>query len=637
MSIFFRIFATYLQKMPLLNEISFPADLRKLQKNQLPQVCDELREFIIEAVSHNPGHLGSSLGVIELTVALHYVFNTPHDKIIWDVGHQAYPHKILTGRKEKFHSNRKYKGISGFPKMSESEYDAFGTGHSSTSISATLGMAVASALQGETDRQHIAVIGDGSLTGGMSFEALNHAGVERSNILVIVNDNGIAIDKNVGGLSKYFTQVTSSHTYNRLRNHIWNLLGGNSAYHQKSKNYVRRFFAAIKALLFRRGNLFENLGFRYFGPIDGNDVAGLVKILNDLKDINGPKVLHIATKKGKGLSRAEDDPTLYHAPGTFDCETGEITTISSEQTPPKFQDVFGLTLVELAEKNPKIVGITPAMLTGSSMTFLMERFPERTFDVGIAEQHAVTFSAGLAAQGLVPFCNIYSSFMQRALDQVIHDVALQNLSVIFCLDRAGLVGEDGATHHGVFDLAQFRCIPNVIIASPLNEMDLRNLMFAAQNTKQPFVIRYPRGKGVTIDWKNPMQPIEIGKGVCLKQGEKTAIVSIGAIGQNALKAAEILENLGQKISVYDLRFLAPLDETLLHEIFKTHERIITLEDGVIEGGFGSAIMEFAVKNNYHVSVERLGIPHRFVEQGTIAELQEECGFDVDSIVKKIMA
>ncbi|MCL2413811.1 MAG: 1-deoxy-D-xylulose-5-phosphate synthase [Bacteroidales bacterium] len=624
--------------MPLLNEISFPADLRKLQKNQLPQVCDELREFIIEAASHNPGHLGSGLGVIELTVALHYVFNTPYDKIVWDVGHQAYPHKILTGRKERFHTNRKYRGISGFPKMSESEYDAFGTGHSSTSISATLGMAVASALQNETDRQHIAVIGDGSLTGGMSFEALNHAGVERANILVIVNDNGIAIDKNVGGLSKYFTQITSSRTYNSVRNRIWNLLGGNSEYHQKSKNYVRRFFAAIKALLFRRSNFFENIGFRYFGPIDGNDVKILVKTLNDLKAIGGPKVLHIATKKGKGLSQAENDPTQYHAPGKFDYTTGKIKTDSSlEQTPPRFQDVFGLTLVELAEKNPKIVGITPAMLTGSSMSFLQKRFPERTFDVGIAEQHAVTFSAGLAAQSLIPFCNIYSSFMQRALDQVIHDVALQNLPVIFCLDRAGLVGEDGATHHGAFDLAQFRCIPNVIIASPLNEIDLRNLMFTAQNSKQPFVIRYPRGKGTIADWKKPMKAIEIGKGVCLKQGENTAIVSIGAIGQNALKAADILEKTGQKISVYDMRFLVPLDENLLHEIFKTHERVITLEDGVIDGGLGSAVMEFAVKNNYHIPVERLGIPRRFVEQGTIEELQAECGFDVDSICKKIGA
>ncbi len=628
--------------MSLLNEISFPADLRKLQPSQLPQLCSELRDFIIDAVSLNPGHLGSSLGVVELTVALHYVFNTPDDKIIWDVGHQAYPHKILTGRKERFQTNRKYHGISGFPKMSESEYDAFGTGHSSTSISAALGMAVASAVQGEHSRQHIAVIGDGSLTGGMSFEALNHAGVEKSNILVIVNDNGIAIDKNVGGLSQYFTQITSSHTYNRLRNRIWNMLGGNSEYHLKSKNYLRRFFAAIKALVFKRGNLYESLGFRYFGPVDGHHVNHLVKTLNDLKAINGPKVLHIITKKGKGLVQAEKDPVLYHAPGKFDSETGEINPAkSSEQTPPKFQDVFGLTLVELAEKNPKIVGITPAMPTGCSMTFLMERFPNRTFDVGIAEQHAVTFSAGLAAQGLIPFCNIYSSFMQRALDQVIHDVALQNLPVIFCLDRAGLVGEDGATHHGVFDLAQFRCIPNVIIAAPLNEIDLRNLMFTAQNTKQPFVIRYPRGKGVTIDWKKPMQSVEIGKGVCLKQSvsaplsNRTAIVSIGAIGQNALKAAQILENLGQEISVYDMRFLAPLDESLLHEVFKTHERIITLEDGVIEGGLGSAVMEFAVKNNYHNPIQRLGIPHRFIEQGTIGELQAECGFDVDSIISSL--
>ncbi len=623
--------------MNLLNEISFPSDLRKLQGNQLPQVCDELRSFIIDAVALNPGHLGSSLGVVELTVALHYVFDTPNDKIIWDVGHQAYPHKILTGRKELFSENRKYRGISGFPKMSESEYDAFGTGHSSTSISAALGMAVASALQNESRRQHIAVIGDGSLTGGMSFEALNHAGVEKSNILVIVNDNGIAIDKNVGGLSQYFTQITSSHTYNRLRNRIWNMLGGNSAYHLKSKNYVRRFLTAIKALIFKRGNLFESLGFRYFGPINGHDVKRLVRTLQDLKDIKGPKVLHIITKKGKGLQQAEKDPVLYHAPGYFNSETGEINAgKSAEQTAPKFQDVFGLTLLEMAEKNPKIVGITPAMPTGCSMTFLMERFPERTFDVGIAEQHAVTFSAGLSAQGLIPFCNIYSSFMQRALDQVIHDVALQNLPVIFCLDRAGLVGEDGATHHGVFDLAQFRSIPNMIIASPLHEIDLRNMMFTAQDTKQPFMIRYPRGKGVIVDWKKPLEKMEVGKGVCVKKGEKTAIVSLGAIGNNALKAAQILEDRGQSVSVFDMRFLAPLDESLLHEIFKTHQRIFTLEDGVIDGGLGSAVMEFAVEHNYNPSIQRLGVPHRFIEQGTIAELQAECGFDVDAIVKAIV-
>ncbi len=623
--------------MNLLNEISFPSDLRKLQGNQLPQVCDELRSFIIDAVALNPGHLGSSLGVVELTVALHYVFDTPNDKIIWDVGHQAYPHKILTGRKELFSENRKYRGISGFPKMSESEYDAFGTGHSSTSISAALGMAVASALQNESRRQHIAVIGDGSLTGGMSFEALNHAGVEKSNILVIVNDNGIAIDKNVGGLSQYFTQITSSHTYNRLRNRIWNMLGGNSAYHLKSKNYVRRFLTAIKALIFKRGNLFESLGFRYFGPINGHDVKRLVRTLQDLKDIKGPKVLHIITKKGKGLQQAEKDPVLYHAPGCFNSETGEINAgKSAEQTAPKFQDVFGLTLLEMAEKNPKIVGITPAMPTGCSMTFLMERFPERTFDVGIAEQHAVTFSAGLSAQGLIPFCNIYSSFMQRALDQVIHDVALQNLPVIFCLDRAGLVGEDGATHHGVFDLAQFRSIPNMIIASPLHEIDLRNMMFTAQDTKQPFMIRYPRGKGVIVDWKKPLEKMEVGKGVCVKKGEKTAIVSLGAIGNNALKAAQILEDRGQSVSVFDMRFLAPLDESLLHEIFKTHQRIFTLEDGVIDGGLGSAVMEFAVEHNYNPSIQRLGVPHRFIEQGTIAELQAECGFDVDAIVKAIV-
>jgi 1-deoxy-D-xylulose-5-phosphate synthase len=621
----------------LLSSIDYPSDLKKLDEYQLPQLSDELRRFIIDVISYNPGHLSASLGTVELTVALHYIFNTPYDKLIWDVGHQAYPHKILTGRKNIFYTNRMYKGISGFPKMSESEYDAFGVGHSSTSISAALGMAVASALKNENNRQHVAIIGDGSMTAGMAFEALNHAGVAKSNLLVILNDNGIAIDKNVGALSEYLTKITISKSYNRFKDKVWHFMGGGSPYGKNSREVVRQIGSALKTTLLKKSNLFESLNFRYFGPVDGHDVIKLTRILKDLKNIPGPKILHIITKKGKGLEKAEQDPTKYHAPGTFDRKTGEIFKAECNQRlAPKYQTVFGRTIIELAEQNNKIIGVTPAMPSGCSLNLMMEKMPDRAFDVGIAEQHAVTFSAGMAAQGMIPFCNIYSSFMQRAFDQVIHDVALQKLKVIFCLDRGGLVGEDGATHHGVFDLAYFRCIPNLIICSPLNEQELRNMMFTAQlQDNGSFVIRYPRGRGTMPDWKTPFEKLAIGKGRMLKDGNKTIIIALGHIGNSALKAAEILAESNINIGVCDIRFLKPIDTDLLHQIFAVYQNIITLEDGVITGGLGSQIIEFASENNYHNKIIRLGVPDRFIEQGTISELQLECRFDVSSIIETI--
>ncbi len=621
----------------LLSSIDYPSDLKKLDIEQLPQLCDELRRFIIDVISYNPGHLGSSLGTVELTVALHYIFNTPYDKLIWDVGHQAYPHKILTGRKNIFYTNRMYQGISGFPKMSESEYDAFGVGHSSTSISAALGMAVASALKKENDRQHVAIIGDGSMTAGMSFEALNHAGVANSNLLVILNDNGISIDKNVGALSEYLTKITTSKSYNRFKDKVWYLLGGGSPYGKSSRAVVKQLGSAVKSTLLQKSNLFESLNFRYFGPVDGHDVIRLTKILNDLKNIPGPKILHVITKKGKGLEKAEQDPTTYHAPGTFDRKTGEILkTECKDRLAPKYQTVFGRTIIELAEANPNIIGVTPAMPSGCSLNLMMEKMPDRAFDVGIAEQHAVTFSAGMAVQGMIPFCNIYSSFMQRAYDQVIHDVALQKLNVVFCLDRGGLVGEDGATHHGVFDLAYFRSIPNITIASPLNEQELRNMMYTAQlENAGCFVIRYPRGRGVMFDWKTPFKKLEIGKAQQLKEGKDIAVISIGHIGNTAIKAADLLKEENIDVAVYDIRFLKPIDEEMLHEIFKKYTKIITLEDGVIIGGLGSAVMEFAVDHQYTSVVKRLGIPDQFIEQGSVAELQAECSIDVKGIISTV--
>ena len=621
----------------LLSSVNYPSDLKQLNVEQLPKLSEELRQFIIDVISHNPGHLSASLGTVEMAVAIHYVFNTPDDKLIWDVGHQAYPHKILTGRKEIFQTLRTYKGISGFPKMSESEYDAFGVGHSSTSISAALGMAVASSLKNEKNRQHIAVIGDGSMTAGMAFEALNHAGVAKSNILVILNDNGIAIDKNVGALSEYLTRITTSYSYNRLKDKIWKLLGGGSPYGKNSRAFVRQLGRAVKTTLVTQSNFFESLNFRYFGPIDGHDVEHLVKVLSHLKNIPGPKLLHVITKKGKGLEKAEQDPTKYHAPGNFNSKTGEIIeSTCKDKLAPKYQTVFGRTIIELAEKNDKIIGITPAMPTGCSLNLMMEKMPNRAFDVGIAEQHAVTFSAGLAVQGMTPFCNIYSSFMQRAFDQVIHDVALQKLHVVFCLDRGGLVGEDGATHHGAYDLAYFRSIPNITIASPLNEIELRNMMYTAQlEGMGPFVIRYPRGRGVNPDWKVPFQQLKIGKGQTLKDGKDIAIITIGHVGNTAIEVCNQLAAEGIEAAHYDMRFLKPIDKDLLHTVFAKHKRVITIEDGTILGGLGSAVMEFAADNNYHAKIKRLGIPDRFIEQGTLDELKAECGFDKTGIIKAI--
>ncbi len=622
----------------LLQDINSPEDLRKLPLESLPNVCDDLRQFILEVISNNPGHLGAGLGVVELTTAIHYAFNTPADKLIWDVGHQAYAHKILTGRKDVFHTNRTLNGISGFPKREESEYDAFGTGHSSTSISAALGMAVAASLQGNSDEQHIAVIGDGSMTGGMAMEALNNAGVSKLNLLVILNDNGIAIDKNVGGLSKYLTDITTSRTYNKIKDKIWHLMGGNTRYGANSRAIVKQFSGALKSTLLRESNLFEAFGFRYFGPVDGHDVIRLVHLLHDLQKIPGPKLLHVITTKGKGYEKAEKDQTLFHAPGKFDIQTGNLIESKCKNLAPKYQVVFGKTIIELAEKNSKIVGVTPAMPTGCSLNLMMLKMPNRAFDVGIAEQHAVTFSAGMAARGLLPFCNIYSTFMQRAYDQVIHDVALQNLNVVFCLDRGGLVGEDGATHHGVFDLAYLRPIPNLTICSPLNEEELRNMMYTAQlPDKGPFAIRYPRGRGENPNWKTPFTELTIGKGQKIKAGQNLAFVTLGPIGNTALKACSLLADNNIEAAVYNMRFLKPIDEILLHEIFTQFQTIITIEDASIIGGLGSAVTEFATNHSYsHAAIHTLGIPDRFIEQGTPEELYHVCGIDAEGIAQKAL-
>ena len=619
----------------LLSDIISPADLRLLHVDELPQLCKEIRQFILEVISRNPGHLGASLGVIELTAAIHYAFNTPDDKLIWDVGHQAYAHKILTGRKDIFFTNRSYQGISGFPRMTESEYDAFGTGHSSTSISAALGMAVASGLLGMKSQQHIAVIGDGSMTAGMAMEALNNAGVSKANLLVILNDNGIAIDKNVGGLSQYLTAITTSRAYNKLKDKIWWLMGGKTRYGANSRAVVKQISNAVKATLLKESNLFEAFGFRYFGPVDGHDVVKLVHLMRDLQNIPGPKLLHVVTVKGKGYEKAERDQTLFHAPGIFDMETGELKETQCKNHAPKYQVVFGKTIIELAEMNDKIVGVTPAMPTGCSLNLMMAKMPDRAFDVGIAEQHAVTFSAGMAASGLIPFCNIYSSFMQRAYDQVIHDVALQNLHVVFCLDRGGLVGEDGPTHHGVFDLAYLRVIPNITICSPMNEQEMRNMMYTAQlEGMGPFAIRYPRGRGVMAQWKTPFLALQIGKGRVIQEGEDLAIISLGNLGNNAFEAVKQLAEKDIKAALYDMRFLKPIDEDLLHAVFNKFKCVITLEDGAIIGGLGSAVAEFASDNGYHnATIKRLGIPDRFVEQGTLEELHHECGIDIDGIMQ----
>jgi 1-deoxy-D-xylulose-5-phosphate synthase len=620
-----------------LEQINYPADLKRFKDTDLVKICEELRQFIVDTVSVNGGHFGSSLGVVELTVALHYVLNTPYDQLVWDVGHQAYGHKILTGRRHSFHTNRIYKGISGFPKRSESEYDTFGVGHSSTSISAALGMAVASNYKGEKDRQHVAVIGDGAMTGGMAFEALNHAGIENSNILVILNDNCMSIDPNVGALKEYLTDITTSKPYNRFRDDISHVLAKISELGPNAHEIVKKVEKTIKGGLLKRSNFFEALKFRYFGPIDGHDVKHLVKVLNDLKDIPGPKLLHCVTVKGKGYALAEKDQTKWHSPGLFDKITGEIKkTVTDKPLAPKYQDVFGNTLVELAEKNMKIMGVTPAMPSGSSLNIMMKTMPDRAFDVGIAEQHAVTFSAGLATQGMVPFCNIYSTFMQRAYDQVIHDVAIQKLNVVFCLDRAGFAGSDGATHHGAYDLAYMRCIPNMIVSAPMNEEELRNLMYTAQQeNKGPFSIRYPRGNGVMTDWRRPLKEIEIGKARIICDGEDVAILSIGHIGNEAVKACLELNSEGIHPAHYDMRFAKPLDEGVLHHVFKKFKHVVTVEDGCIQGGMGSAVLEFMADNNYSCNVIRLGIPDRIIEHGEQPELWNECGYDVNGIISTI--
>ncbi len=618
-----------------LDRIDCPSDLKKLDPQDLTMVSDDLRKFIIDVVSSNPGHFGASLGVVELTIALHYVFNTPKDTIIWDVGHQAYGHKILTGRRKIFHTNRKYKGISGFPKLKESPHDCFGVGHSSTSISAALGMAVGSGLNNEKDRQFIAVIGDGSMTGGLAFEGLNNAGIQNSNLLVILNDNNIAIDPNVGALKEYLLDITTSQTYNKIKDELWHLLGKISKISPKAREAAQKIEHGLKTALLKHSNLFESMNFRYFGPVDGHDVIYLARILKDLKQLPGPKLLHVRTIKGKGFPQAEMNQTIWHAPGLFDKNTGELLKVRSDKpVPPRYQDVFGHTILELAEKNEKIVGITPAMPTGCSLNIMMEKMPERTFDVGIAEQHAVTFSAGLAVKGMVPFCNIYSSFLQRAYDQVIHDVALQDLNVVFCIDRGGLVGDDGATHHGFFDIAFMRTIPNMTVSAPMNEEELRNLMYTAQlNKKGPFSIRYPRGNGVMADWHRAFRKIPIGKGRKLRDGSDVAILSIGHPGNFAAAACIELEKHNISAAHFDMRFVKPLDQELLHSVFKKHTRIITVEDGMVTGGFGTAILEFMSENNYRANIVRLGIPDKFTDQGTLEELYAECGFDKAGIIR----
>ena len=626
---------------PNLSKITFPEDLKThFQPEDLPKVSNELRQFIVDVISEiGNSHFGASLGVVELTVALHYVFNTPEDQLVWDVGHQAYGHKILTGRRDVFHTNRMKGGISGFPKRSESVYDTFGVGHSSTSISAALGMAVANRYQGHKNRQHIAVIGDGAMTAGLAFEGLNHGGFEKdANLLVILNDNCMSIDPNVGALKEYLTDITTSHTYNRVKDEVWNWLGVISKFGPDAQKIASKVSHALKGTLLKQSNLFESLNFRYFGPVDGHDVEGLVKVLEDLKDIPGPKILHCLTKKGAGYKFSEEgNPTKWHAPGVFNKDTGEIVkVVPIGPEAPKYQDVFGHTLVELAEKNAKIMGITPAMPSGSSLNIMMKAMPERAFDVGIAEQHAVTFSAGLATQGLTPFCNIYSSFMQRAFDQVLHDVALQNLNVVFCLDRGGLVGADGATHHGAYDMAYMRCIPNMVVSAPMNEQELRNLMYTAQlENKGPFTIRYPRGNGVMTDWKTPFEEITVGKGRKVSQGEDVAILTIGHPGNFAQKAIKELAKSGIKPAHYDMRFVKPIDEMLLHEVFAKFSKVITVEDGCLMGGFGSAVLEFMVDRGYKADVIRLGIPDEYIHHGTQDELWAECGFDTNAIVQAV--
>lgn len=621
----------------ILNTIDYPEDLRKLPLDDLGEVCAELRQYIIDVLSENPGHLGASLGTVELTVALHYVFNTPYDRIVWDVGHQAYGHKILTGRRDAFRTLRKLGGISGFPNPAESPYDAFIAGHASNSISAAMGMSVASALKNELDRHVIAVIGDGAMTGGLAFEGLNNASANPNNLLIILNDNDMAIDDCVGGLSQYLVDITTSQTYNKMRYDVYRGLRKMKLINDDRRENILRFNNSLKALITRQHNLFEGFSIRYFGPVDGHDVNYLIKVLNDIKDMSGPKLLHIKTKKGKGFKPAEESATEWHAPGLFNKETGKRIISQNLNEPLLYQDVFGHTLAELAAQDERIVGVTPAMPTGSSMIHLMKAFPNRAFDVGIAEGHAVTFSAGLAKEGMIPFCNIYSSFMQRAYDMIIHDVAIQKLHMVICLDRAGLVGEDGATHHGVFDLAYLRPIPNLVISSPLNEWDLRKLMYTGYKENHgPFVIRYPRGKGEKKDWQNPLETLPVGKGKKLRDGDDIAVLSLGPIGNEVMKAiGRIEEAEGLSVAHYDMIFLKPIDEEILHEVGRKFTRIVTVENGVVKGGLGSAVLEFMADNDYTPRIKRIGIPDTFIEHGPVPEQYKICGMDAESIAKTL--
>ncbi len=616
--------------MKYLDKIDSPSDLKRLSPDQLPELCSELREFIISSCAENPGHIGASLGTVELTVVLHYIYNAPKDKIIWDVGHQAYAHKILTGRRDAFINNRKYKGISGFPKISESPYDAFGVGHSSTSISAALGMAVASELEGSNE-QVVAIIGDGALTGGLAYEGLNNAGAHKNNILVILNDNQISIDPNVGAMHNYLLKFTTSHFYNKTKNRVWKYLGSD-----KLRSLAGKFLFSTKAAFFKSGSVFESLGFRYFGVIDGHNTEQLLETISQLKEISGPKLLHIVTKKGKGYKPAEDDQVVWHSPGNFDKNTGKRRS-NGNQSADRYQDVFGETLLELARQNKRIVGVTPAMPTGCSMNIVMKEIPERSFDVGIAEQHAVTFSAGMAAKGLLPYCNIYSSFMQRAYDSVIHDVATQNLKVVFCLDRGGLVGEDGATHHGAYDLAYMRCVPGMIIAAPMNELELRNMLYSAQLPDWGMsTIRYPRGYGEGVAWRGvAFEAIEPGKGRLLSDGRDIAIISLGTVGNDAAEAIAEARLKGYNPMHIDIRFLKPFDEELVLKAAEKCKRIISIEDGTVAGGLFSAISEFIASRSLDVKVDGLGIPDTFIEQGTVPELKAECGYDKEGILKAI--
>lgn len=620
----------------ILSTIQYPDDLRRLKLSQLPQLCEELRQFIIDELSHNPGHFGSTLGVIELTVALHYVYNTPCDRLVWDVGHQAYAHKILTGRRERFHTNRKYKGIKPFPSPDESEYDTFTCGHASNSISAALGMAIAAKKTGEDKREVVAIIGDGAMSGGLAFEGLNNVSESDNNMLIVLNDNKISIDRSVGGFKKYLLNLTTAPSYNKWRYRFGKVLDKLGLMKDGNNKRILRFNNSVKSLLTKQQNIFEGMNIRYFGPVDGHDVVELVRTLRNIKDMRGPKMLHIHTVKGKGFASAEENPTEWHAPGLFDAETGERFETNDEGKAPRFQDVFGHTVLELAQLNKKIVGVTPAMPTGCSLNIMMDKMPERCFDVGIAEGHAVTFSGGMAKDGLVPFCNIYSSFLQRAYDNIIHDVAIQGLNVVLCIDRGGLVGEDGATHHGAFDLAFLRPIPNLTIASPYDEHELRNLMYTAQlPDKGPFAIRYPRGRGKLVDWRNPFEELPIGKGRMLRDGSDMAILSIGSVGNLAAAAIDRVEKEGISVAHYDMRFLKPIDEDILHEVGRKFKRVITLENGTIKGGLGSAVLEFMADNGYKPDITRMGLPDEFIEHGSVPELCRLCKIDIESIVKEI--